>query len=100
MTALRFAVRVKPNARRAAVGGHRDGPLGPALIVAVAAPAVDGKANAAVLKALAAALDVRASQLRIVSGERGRDKTIELDPAPAGAADRLRELLQARTAPP
>lgn len=79
----RFAVRVRPGARRTAVGGRWDGPGGPALVVAVAAPAVDGKANAALLAALAAALGVRVRQLTIVAGERGRDKLVELrDPPP------------------
>ncbi|HEY0638607.1 MAG TPA: DUF167 family protein, partial [Pseudonocardiaceae bacterium] len=63
------------------------------LVVAVAAPAVDGKANAAVLAALAAAFGVRARDLVIVAGERGRDKVVELSRPPAGAAARLSELL-------
>lgn len=92
---MRFAVRVKPNARRTSVGGRWDGQGGPALVVAVAAPAVGGKANAAVLQALAAAFGVRRSRLGIVSGERGRDKVVELAPAPTGAAGRLAELLGA-----
>ncbi|NUT51213.1 MAG: DUF167 domain-containing protein, partial [Saccharothrix sp.] len=50
--AFRFAIRVKPGAKREAVGGRwGDG----ALVVAVAAPAVEGKANEAVRKALARA---------------------------------------------
>lgn len=91
---LRFAVRVRPGARRSTVGGRRDGGAGgPALLVTVAAPAVDGKANAAVLAALAAAFGVRPRQLAIVTGERGRDKLIELRNPPPGAADLLRSLL-------
>jgi uncharacterized protein len=90
---LRFAVRVRPGARRTAVGGRWDGPGGPALLVAVAAPAVDGKANAAVVEALAAVFGVRRSRLVIVSGQRGRDKIVDLDPAPPGAAELLDRLL-------
>jgi uncharacterized protein (TIGR00251 family) len=90
---FRFAVRVKPAARRGAVGGRRDGVGGSALIVAVAAPAVDGKANEAVRRALAGAFGVRPRDVRIVSGERSRDKLVELNPAPAEAAARLRALL-------
>lgn len=92
---MRFAIRVKPGVKRAAVGGTWDGALGEALIVAVAAPAVDGKANRAVCQALAKALGVRARDLTIVRGERGRDKLVELEPAPAGAVQRLAELLAA-----
>lgn len=91
--ALRFAVRVRPGARRTAVGGRWDGPGGPALLVAVTAPAVDGKANAAVVEALAAVFGVRRSRLVIVSGQRGRDKIVDLDPAPPGAAELLDRLL-------
>lgn len=90
---LRFAVRVKPGARRTSVGGRWDGPGGAALVVAVIAPAVDGKANAAVLAALAAAFGVRARRLAVVGGARARDKIIELTEPPAGAAQRLEALL-------
>lgn len=86
-------MRVRPGARRTAVGGRWDGPTGTALLVAVTAPAVDGKANAAVLAALAAAFGVRARQLAIVTGERGRDKLVELRDPPAGAAHELQRLL-------
>ncbi|MGH3520391.1 MAG: DUF167 domain-containing protein [Haloechinothrix sp.] len=89
---MRFPIRVKPGAKRDAVGGRWDGALGAALIVAVAAPAVDGKANQAVRTVLAAALKVRPRDLTVVHGERGRDKVIELDPAPADAAERLAAL--------
>src|SRR5690349_13289983 len=54
------AVRVRPGAGRTRVGGRYEGPHGPALIVAIGAPAVDGKATEAVRLALAAALGVKA----------------------------------------
>lgn len=82
---MRFAVRVKPGARREAVGGRH----GDALVVAVTAPAIEGKANDAVRKALAKAFSVRKQDVTIVTGERGRDKIIEVPDDP----DRLRELL-------
>lgn len=89
---MRFAIRVKPGAKKDAVGGLWQGALGDALVVAVAAPAVDGKANEAVRAALAKALGVRARDVAVVRGDRGRDKLVELDPAPADAADRLARL--------
>ncbi|MDQ0382315.1 DUF167 domain-containing protein [Amycolatopsis thermophila] len=89
---MRFAVRVKPGAKRDAVGGSWDGPLGTALVVRVRAPAVEGKANEAVREVLAPALGVRARDLVVVQGERGRDKLIELTTDPPGAADRLASL--------
>jgi uncharacterized protein len=91
---LTFPVRVRPGAKRNAVGGRYDGPLGPALVVAVTAPAVDGKATRAVLAAVAAALGLRASQVSLRSGERSRDKLLE---APADARERLTMLLQSST---
>jgi uncharacterized protein YggU (UPF0235/DUF167 family) len=93
VSALRFAVRVRPGASRTAVGGRWDGPTGAALVVAVTAPAVEGKANAAVLAALAVAFGARPRRLAIVAGEHGRDKVVELLDAPPGAADVLRHLL-------
>jgi uncharacterized protein len=81
VTALRFAVRVKPGARRDAVGGRW---AGDALIVAVSAPAVQGKANEAVRRALATAFGVRRRDVAIVTGDRARDKVVEVaggDPA-------------------
>ncbi len=83
---MRFAVRVKPGARKEAVGGTHGG----ALVVAVAAPAVEGKANEAVRRALATAFGVRRQDVTIVTGERGRDKVVELPGDPA----RLTELLR------
>jgi uncharacterized protein (TIGR00251 family) len=42
----------------------------------VQAPAVDGKANQAVIKELAIAFDLRARDFTIVFGELGRDKRL------------------------
>jgi uncharacterized protein len=92
-TPFRFAVRVKPGARRDAVGGRWDRAAGMALVVAVAAPAVAGKANEALRRVLAGAFGVRRRDVAVVAGERGRDKVVQLDPAPPGAADCLAALL-------
>lgn len=67
-------IRVRPNSSRNKVGGIAGDP--PRLIVAVQAPAVDGKANEAVLKELAKAFDCRARDFTIVFGELGRDKRL------------------------
>ncbi len=67
-------IRVRPNASRNKVGGTAGDP--PRLIVAVQAPAVDGKANQAVIKELANALGLRARDFTIVFGELGRDKRL------------------------
>ena len=51
----------------------------PRLVVAVQAPAVDGKANQAVIKQLAEAFNIRARDFTIVFGELGRDKRLIID---------------------
>ena len=67
-------IRVRPNASRNKVGGTAGDP--PRLVVAVQAPAVDGKANAAVIKELAAAFKLRVRDFTIVHGELARDKRL------------------------
>ena len=52
------------------------------LHVWVTARAVEGAANRALVKAVAAALGVRASAVTLVSGDRGRDKVFEIVNAP------------------
>lgn len=79
LTVMRIAVRVKPGASRDRVGGRYEGPRGPALVVAVGAPAVDGRATAAVLVAVAKAFGVRRSAVRLISGAGSRDKLLEVD---------------------
>jgi uncharacterized protein len=89
---LRIAVRVKPGASRTRVGGRYDGPEGTALVVAVAARAVDGRANKAVVVAVAQAFSVRRSDVRLVRGTTGRYKLFEVD-GPEELRDRYVELL-------
>jgi uncharacterized protein (TIGR00251 family) len=65
-------VRAQPGARKTAVlGAYRS-----ALKVAVTAPPEDGRANRALVQALADALGVRRSQLELVAGATGRDKQV------------------------
>jgi uncharacterized protein YggU (UPF0235/DUF167 family) len=68
------AVRVRPGAGRTRVGGRYDGPHGAALIIAVGAPAVDGKATEAVRRALADALGLRPGDVALRLGATSRDK--------------------------
>jgi uncharacterized protein YggU (UPF0235/DUF167 family) len=82
MAEHRFAVRVKPGAAKQSVGGSYPGPHGPALIVAVTARAVDGKANEALRQALAAALGIRRADLEIAHGAHARDKIIAVAVSP------------------
>ncbi len=92
MSELRFPIRVKPGAKRDAVGGTWDGAFGEALVVSVRAPAVDGKANEAVCRVLAGALSVRSRDLAVVKGHRSRDKLVEVRDAPPGCSEHVAEL--------
>src|SRR5687768_4004298 len=71
---LSVPVRVKPGAGRSRVGGRYDGPHGAALVIAVAAPAVDGRATEAARRALAEALGMRPADVALRIGAASRDK--------------------------
>ena len=90
MADLLIEVRVRPNASRNKVGGTAGDP--PRLVVAVQAPAVDGKANAAVIKELATAFGLRARDFTIVHGELSRDKRLVISRATAEQIARYEEL--------
>jgi len=81
------AIRVKPGAARARVGGSY-GDTG-ALIVAVTERAVDGRATAAALRAVAAALGVPRSAVTLLIGAASRDKVLLVRDPPADLADLL-----------
>jgi uncharacterized protein YggU (UPF0235/DUF167 family) len=90
---MRILLRVRPGASRTAVGGRYDGPAGPALVVAVAARAVEGQATKAVLEAVAAAFDVRRSTVTLVRGATSRDKLVDIDGEESDIRPRLERLL-------
>ncbi len=69
-----FAVRVTPKAKKRALGGTHDG----ALKIAVTAPPEDGKANAAVIQAIAKWLCIAKSNVDITAGQTSRIKTIHV----------------------
>lgn len=85
---LDLEVHVRPGARRTEVGGTHDG----VLVVRVAAPAVEGKANEAVLAAVASALGVRPRDVELVRGGRSRRKRLRVDGDPARLSERVAEL--------
>ena len=68
----RFAVRLTPRGGADRVDGVVDG----VLRVRVAAPAVDGAANQALLRLLATELEIPRTSIRIVAGAGGRGKLI------------------------
>jgi uncharacterized protein (TIGR00251 family) len=68
------SLRVQPGARRSEVvdaGGAQ-------LRVRVAAPAIDGKANAETVRFVAELLGVRRSAVSLLRGERSRDKVLHV----------------------
>jgi len=70
----RLRLRVSPGANRAGVVGRH----GEAWKVRVAAPPEGGRANDAVVRLLAETLSVPRGAVKIVSGQGGRDKLVEL----------------------
>ena len=90
MPDLLLEIRVRPNASRNKVGGTAGD--SPRLVVAVQAPAFDGKANVAVIKALASAFGLRARDFTIVYGELSRDKRLLITNATAEHFEKYKEL--------
>ena len=86
------AIRVRPGASRTAVGGRYDGPFGPALVVAVQAPAVEGRATEAAVRAVAQALGVKPRTVPVKAGELSRDKLLQITDPPADLATRIEDL--------
>jgi uncharacterized protein (TIGR00251 family) len=89
---VRVAIRVKPGSSRTVVGGRYGSD---ALIVAVTARAVDGKATEAALRAIAAAFGVRRAAVTLVAGATSRDKVVRIDGEAAELSGRHEALLGA-----
>ena len=86
-----LAVRITPKASRNAIGAVLALPDGRnALSVRIAAPPVDGAANAELIAYMAKALAISRSAVTIRSGATGRLKIIELKGDVAAIADALR----------
>jgi uncharacterized protein (TIGR00251 family) len=69
-----LVVYVTPRAGRSEVAGEREG----ALWIKLAAPPVEGAANAALMTLLARRLNVSRSALQIVAGSTGRRKRVRI----------------------
>ena len=72
--AVTFPVRVQPRASKDEIAGE----MGDALKVRLRAPAVDDRANEALVEFLAQLLKRPKSAVRILSGERSRTKRVEI----------------------
>jgi uncharacterized protein (TIGR00251 family) len=89
-----FWIHVMPRSRRERVGGTH----GDALRVSVGAAPVQGAANAACVKALARALRVRGSDVKLDPGSRSRRKRVKVLGESAELARRLKALAAAASA--
>ena len=80
----RIPVRLTPRGGRDAIDGWVDGELR----VRVSAPAIDGRANAAIMRLMAHALGVAHSRVTIVRGEKSRLKQIAVEGMSQADAER------------
>ena len=69
-----FAVKIHPRAKKDAITGE----VGDAIKLALIAPPVDGKANAACIEFFARLLEVPRSSVTIAAGESSRNKVIRV----------------------
>ena len=70
-----ISLHLQPGAKRSAVCGM----YGDALKLAIQAPPVDGKANAALRSFLAVKLKLPTAAVTLISGASGRDKRVRVD---------------------
>jgi uncharacterized protein len=84
--AVIFSVRVQPRASKDEIAGEMNG----ALKIRLRAPAVEDRANEALIGFLAQTLNTSKSAVRILSGDRSRTKRIELRGI---TADQVQQLL-------
>lgn len=73
--AVTLRVHAQPGGGRSAVTGRHGG----SLKVKVAAPPVEGRANAAVAELLARTFGLKVAQVQLVSGDTSRSKRFRLD---------------------
>jgi uncharacterized protein (TIGR00251 family) len=84
-TSATLTLHVQPGARKTEIVGL----YGDALKIRLAAPPVDGKANAALIEFVADRLSLPKSAVRLASGQTSRRKTLEIDAAPPDVEQRL-----------
>jgi uncharacterized protein len=73
-TGATFSIKVHPRARKNAITGI----VGDALKLALTAPPVEGKANAAVIEFFADLFEIPRSSVTIASGETSRNKVVRI----------------------
>lgn len=72
---LIFDVRVAPRASKSEIVGEHDG----ALKIRIAAPPVDGAANAELIKILSKKLNVPKSEVEIIGGQTSKQKQVRIN---------------------
>lgn len=82
---ITLTLHVQPGARKSELAGLH----GDALKIRLAAPPVDGKANAALIAFIAERLGLPKSAVTLKSGQSSRRKVLEASGAPPDAARRL-----------
>lgn len=82
---ITLTLHIQPGAKKTEVACL----YGDALKIRLAAPPVDGKANAALIGFVADRLAVAKSAVTLKSGQTSRRKVLEVSAAPADAAQRL-----------
>jgi hypothetical protein len=81
---VRVHIRAQPRASRTEIVGEHAG----ALKVRVAAPPVDGAANEELIRCIAKRLGVARTRVRLIAGDTGRSKVLEIDGVEATAVRR------------
>ena len=84
-TAATLTLHIQPGAKKTEVVGLH----GDALKIRLAAPPVDGKANAALLAFIADRLQLTRSTVSLIGGQTSRRKIVGLAAAPADTEQRL-----------
>ena len=82
---ITLTLHIQPGAKKTEVAGLH----GDALKIRLAAPPVDGKANAVLIEFIAARLGLAKSKIFLKSGQTSRRKILEVIAAPKDSAQRL-----------
>lgn len=72
---MKLFVKIKPGSKKPGIEKEDEAHW----TVRVREPAVEGKANAALLKAVAAELGLPPSRVKLLRGQKSRDKLLEID---------------------
>lgn len=89
---LRLSVKVKPKSSPEGITGVHDGHL----VIRLSAPAVDGRANYALVSFLSKLLRIKKTEVLLVTGEKSRTKLLELIGISLDKAAELLKLSEAK----